>query len=675
MAIPGDGTNDIFIRVDPGPSPSPEPTQEELQQVASQQIGAGAIAASVSDLAAGGGTKSLSYTESVLAADTVSGEFGSAGDDYYYSKIAAWLVVYPDDGFPLYFDISSVNMRYAVNQIPVATNISISTGINARTQQASPSLQIGSLRQYQEMEIRFAVASSAIDAAPGGVKWDDSMIVDDANWPPQLIDGITIFKGFISSITYSSERGLRGSKASYSLSCVGWLHDLQGTTVSARTFSRLNSFTPTEYYNLVLSRASKSTGKESKSGSNPLRAFVAKYGGEVESNLWKEAVRPMLFELSDVISSSGGVEPATQLLSEDTKSNINGNTESIVNPSWMSPDGSDEMNLSEYSNGLTTGLGNEILKIVFGNWWAGDVWRSMLGLSQSFYSAVIPTVEAYAFVPYIPQLGGTDVFRTLYADEYDVIQVSGQAQRLLRRIVLGGYTAIRTDAAWAKGTTKKPSEPIGVWPPVSDAELSGGGSDEDTRLYVGETRFENLPGWISQFCQAYSLEGKQCFDGGGDKPPKDEHGDVDKDEGPKKGKTQHEVSNDIKESGIGDRIARAIYCQQLFAARRISVSGRLRFDVGPGSLINLKGVGEKIGSSTENDELYAHVDAVDIILNISNDSGVARTSFTLSHVRTSAEQQNTETYCPETHPIYDVRWKGCPLIKNPGTVREVSTQE
>ena len=110
-----------------------------------------------------------------------------------------------------------------------------------------------------------------------------------------------------------------------------------------------------------------------------------------------------------------------------------------------------------------------------------------------------------------------------------------------------------------------------------------------------------------------------------------------------------------------DAYAQSVYVQESTRGRMGAISGKLRFDIGPGSTVELEQQPKKfIGAEDElAAPLVGHV--VRVTVNINSESRDATTSFKLAFVRTIKENQDDRLSVAK-HPLYAEAYKGSPLI-------------
>jgi hypothetical protein len=121
---------------------------------------------------------------------------------------------------------------------------------------------------------------------------------------------------------------------------------------------------------------------------------------------------------------------------------------------------------------------------------------------------------------------------------------------------------------------------------------------------------------------------------------------------------------------VGQSYAKLEYFLRVFGSSMTTINGRLRFDIGPGSMIELESARQPsdIGNNNATGEsMVGIVDAVGLNYAIQGGSGEVSTSFSIAALRPKSQQESSVNVAP-THPIYNNAWKGTPLMKDFGTV-------
>lgn len=115
---------------------------------------------------------------------------------------------------------------------------------------------------------------------------------------------------------------------------------------------------------------------------------------------------------------------------------------------------------------------------------------------------------------------------------------------------------------------------------------------------------------------------------------------------------------------LGDRIAQWILGDIIFAHRVVALRGRLRFDIAPGSLVQVN-VKDSIFEETGQTKLFGYVAEVRNLIGQRARGSTARTMLTLGHVYTGEEQTLWRAGGeprPDGHPVYAQNWTGVHLV-------------
>lgn len=116
-----------------------------------------------------------------------------------------------------------------------------------------------------------------------------------------------------------------------------------------------------------------------------------------------------------------------------------------------------------------------------------------------------------------------------------------------------------------------------------------------------------------------------------------------------------EVNIEVQQSQALIRFAEHWFKTEVLYQRHGEMSGKLRFDIAPGSIVGIETADYDLGM---HDTLYATVTQVSFAINA--EQATAGTSFSLAHIRSSDENQE-ETLVRDRPPLYLSPWKGAPL--------------
>jgi len=275
------------------------------------------------------------------------------------------------------------------------------------------------------------------------------------------------------------------------------------------------------------------------------------------------------------------------------------------------------------------------------------LWGKLITYAAAFRFAIVPLIDKAIVVPFTPGLRD-GYCKEILVNDYDYIKLSATLKRPTRAMAIFTGVDYSTGAATGQGGVDIPLGMGGCYAP-EDA------GDE------GMLHIINAPGWLRNI----PVSGRSTAKSSGVK---------DKD-ATSSSTTPVSGKDAIKDSVDGlskeeillttremfERYARSAYIVESLRGRTGQLSGKLRFDISPGSTVRIEGSAEQ------------HLDDVDdklsqpqqgevmrVSININAEQAKAGTSFTISHLRTESENQSDRTSV-EQHPLYTTDFKGAPL--------------
>lgn len=114
---------------------------------------------------------------------------------------------------------------------------------------------------------------------------------------------------------------------------------------------------------------------------------------------------------------------------------------------------------------------------------------------------------------------------------------------------------------------------------------------------------------------------------------------------------------------LGDKIAACSLAMRVFKHRVISLTGRLRWDIAPGSLIRV-GFNEDLFTQQKLGSIqyfWGYVAETRSKFGTFGQSSTARTTLVLSHLHSETEHNRFQS---PVHPLYNQLWLGGPLVEN-----------
>lgn len=285
-------------------------------------------------------------------------------------------------------------------------------------------------------------------------------------------------------------------------------------------------------------------------------------------------------------------------------------------------------------------------------------WGKLIGeWGSQFFFAISPAVEFAYPIPFFGGLKWEPGMKTIYADEYNHADLMANCAQILEEVSIfvssSNQSGVIAPGQPKMATPKGNFEPSGWYPKAN----------QDRR---GMMLVKNVPAWLDNYGHhgdytqgSTGMTGQQCGDG-----MNPNHGQ------PAVLPTPEELSHTLQP--ISDRFAEHWYKTELLQSRYGEMSGKLRFDIAPGSIIKIEPPKEVMRNLPDNDiNMYATV--VQVSYAIDAEQAQAGTAFSLAHIRTEDENNDPLiTKCQSCGnanrpPLYEQPWRGGPLVILPDT--------
>lgn len=297
-----------------------------------------------------------------------------------------------------------------------------------------------------------------------------------------------------------------------------------------------------------------------------------------------------------------------------------------------------EENLTQVVKQIVSQTSAETLEAMHGF----TAWDKIVSYSDSFFYAIAPLVDTALIVPYTPGL--RESWKTIGADEYVAAQIRGQSPNLIRGVGVYGSYAFNVQGASTKEGGNMPYDASGI---------GGGFLGSNTGLIL----LKRGPFWATGvffpgFAKSSSgVAGVRATalqpDFGEDKIQPGEE----------------DLPAELlkKNTAVLNRVAQSMYLREVLQHRSGQVTGKLRFDIAPGSTVLLEGAGEKFLGLDDQLGQPFYADVVAVQIDIDAETPNASTSFSLAHLRTVKENSDDATSV-DNHPLWKTPWLGSPLV-------------
>jgi len=551
----------------------------------------------------------------------------SGGKNYVYTDLSTrQSLVLEVEGLGL-FDVVQFSASWAVNEIPVAT-VMLAVGRDVRTRRAAAAHDpafVAGLRQMQKACVWFRPTGEA------GRR---------GRWPGR---SCRVFDGYVAGVGYRK----LGGKVQLTVSLVHWLAAL--TFSSALT--KLGHVANPALLNVaaVLPMGRWSTVQDAVRGVylSALGPAQILSGEAFREDFWR-AVKTVFCALAGVPAVTPGPPPRCggggDFQVNDVALRALGR---IEGPSPLCPvpykHGVPLRMKTDNVSAVTDAVASAVGGVLVDAFASVTFWDKLVGeICPMFGLAVVPTVESAVVVADVPAYRKGH-WKEIGPDEYDSCELVRELHYPLRAVgVLATFEGLVGAGMAADGR---------------QAQLVGGCYAEDSVAPGdGVVLYVPAPPWLKSVA-ALPQDGSGTRDG---RP-----GDTATTPGaavPGAGDTTA-----LPLTGLYNRYAQAVYVNHMLRGHYGTVSGRLRFDIAPASVVRLAPSGERLLPAADDGlvvPMYGCVQRVTVTVNA--ESGVAGTAFQLSHVRTEDENARPRTSA-DAHPLFGDSIHGngrhgCPLV-------------
>ena len=280
------------------------------------------------------------------------------------------------------------------------------------------------------------------------------------------------------------------------------------------------------------------------------------------------------------------------------------------------------------------------------------MWDKIVGeFGTELQFALVPQVEKAMIVPFNPGL--RKVWTTIYASEIDFFEQNHHIPRPLRGV--GMFIGREFASGGGVSLNQHP-----VYNTI-------GAYYENPKRRNGMVVFKKAPRWLSTVVMPhlYVAGGQDTVIGTGIEPaPAAPAGR----ERPPRAKIEDSKN-------LWCQYARGLYIQEVLRGRSGRISGRLRFDIAPGSIVKVEEPDEPfVLQRLQRSQSFVYAQVVRTSIMINSEAQKAGTAFQLAFIKDAAE--NTDAaYSIDTHPIWKHDWVGAPLVNHRqfyfGTARDI----
>lgn len=542
--------------------------------------------------------------------------------NYARTSISAVVKIY-DDSFKLLFDnvpVVSVTIEYSLGGVPEA-NFVLNVGDDAKTRKlAEVHARSGEFTQRLKMECLVQLNGEEVR----GRKWPGGTL--------------RIWLGAITGLAYGTQPGV----ASITLSSAHWVSDLDASSLSTQ------SLVKNDAANLLVSLGVPSGSLGTTGTWLGIAGSITRPPSGKPMDLWSDVLLQMLLAAMGQ-SKTVTLRPenfATTLTGTLARCNDDIAIQDLVVPG--NPRAADliraRFNLEKSivpgklplfsaivnerlagSEQLTSSIVDYIAALLLDSLGNASALDRILSVAAAMNVSLVTNTESATLAPTFPLYDNSVYWRTVESSEYSTVDGRGVSPRRLAGVVMTGQLSSYT------GATPTPAQGVGGTVVGAFRGLPDGQFDIVT-----------APSWLRVPNHINAKRGKEAVrDFPGTENVPDPNAAIPK-------------LLDAYQIGAC-ALARVLWANRVYGGRSCSISGRLRFDIAPGSVIRLGVVGKGL-PQVGNGYMIAFVNAVRVV--IDSQTGSASTVLSLSHLRGSSETTGTSM----VHPIFGTRWCGSPLV-------------
>lgn len=539
-------------------------------------------------------------------------------------------------------DVTQFASHWDLNSIPRA---SMQIAVGRRADDPSIIAAIHDLVDDMQVMLRCQVW---MDVEERSNFYRDGTVYDP--WPT---DPFIVFDGYVVGTGFRRSRSVSGNEASHRLDLIHWLADLNFSSSLSRTSHQLN---PAQYSFSAAFHTGGGVRPSFVSSILPLRFFAAP---QVTTDFWGKSLMPWLKELCQRDRFNAPEVPplaqdplrgknieALRALDRFEPFNISNTNSTTVPPKYEFGCKLELDRGTLDSDAAARTMMNNIGRETVDTMASHTLWDKIVAqYGPSYLFSLVPMIDRALLVPFIPGL--RTWWKTIFAEEYDAIEMSAEMPRPLRGI--GIFTG---RGSLAGGYPNQPGQvPTN---PVLTQRV--GGYYENTERRGGMVKLMRGPDWLTNLPVPYIW-------GNSSSAPGNTHGTS---SNPRAGTPSTlPTPNALRQQAapLWQRYAQSLYIMEVLKGRGGTLRSRLRFDIAPGSSVRIITTNEKFVAAeqgiSDTDEMYGSV----LRVSISADSEAmqAGTVFHVSYTRSAVENQQA-SYSISRHPLWKNVWEGAPLL-------------
>jgi hypothetical protein len=517
-------------------------------------------------------------------------------------------------------DIVSMSASFALNTIPTA---SLVVAVGNRVTGSGGMTKATIHDAKKRLKLRTPVTVTA-EILPGG-----------GDLSKLQFGRFTIFKGFYAGIGYQRSH----NNANYVLNLIHWLDDLNNSSaINGNWFPGV----PFDYanqaaYDAINNRVTSFSGRPSIGSRAATR-------DNLTTDLWLSVIAPIFAELGDFAGGSvQAVLPPSNRpadrndAAQKALANMPGSATNYV-PLALRLDNGDQNIASSIANYFSNTISESFVQ--------NSIWSKLIGeYAADFLFAISPAVEWALPIPFCGGLRWQPGDKVIAASDYSYASFNANMSQIIESVNV--YHPLVSESGLVRNGP--PNAKISYYRPCAEYPVPAAGATNIPGLKL----FKNAPRWATNI-GASGLSASNAIGhtrqtvapaGGGSALPANV--------------SPPEVAMRGVEP-IMREFARHWYMTEILKQRYGEMSGPIRFDIAPGTVVKIEMPNRDRRQETAPDDyLYANIMSVSYVLNA--ERATAGTSFAIAHTKTEDEISASSQYATDTPPLYANRWAGGPL--------------
>lgn len=455
-----------------------------------------------------------------------------------------------------------------------------------------------------------------------------------------------IFEGYLSGVGYQRSH----NSANFTINVVHWLDDLNNS--SALT----GNWMPGSAYDLAQAAVNNALAPGGGGVALPTAQLdpsrIVVTIDNVNADIWEKVIKPLFIETATWAFGREQSVPASGKL-EPTNAAAIGKGKGVLPPGALNRMPGDGAKYYKPVGIDVDGLGQNVedairhsLQIVDARSFAYTTfWNKLIGeCAPQFFFAVSPAVQWALPIPFFAALRGE--YKTILAEEYSYANFNANMSQMLESV----------DVFYpANSSPVSEGGLCGVDPPGLRYPIGFYPKDEE-QLKRGLKLYKEPPAWLTNL-GAFQRNAPGATGEGGQR--------IGCGAFPNAGTQQSVMQppgviiSQLKAHGIADYLAEHWFKSELLYQRYGEMSGYLRFDIAPGSIIRIETPPRDI-QWYESQDHYMYATVTQVSYSINAERAMAGTAFSLAHIRTL--QENFDDRITSTQsPLFNSFWDGAPL--------------